>query len=95
MTEETREELLARLDAFEKRVTSIEQGLAENTKATLEGNRDAREILELFQAVKGGMKVLGWLGNALRWVGIVAGAGMACYGLWNAITHPGQQLPKP
>ena len=50
---------LARLDAIESRLDSIESAQRENTAATLEGNRDAREMLEIFQAVKGGAKVVG------------------------------------
>lgn len=84
-----------KFDALAKRVQAIEKSVHDNNEATLEGNRDVREILEMFQTVKGGMKVLGWLGAAIKWLGVVAGALLALYGLYNAAIHPGQQLPKP
>lgn len=86
------ESISGSLDALEKRVEAIEVGVQENTKATLEGNRDVREVLEMFQTVKGGIKVLGWIGNVVRWVGYIAAAGLAVYGAWNAIVHT---APKP
>lgn len=84
-----------RLDKGSGRMDDIERELRENTAATLEGNRDAREILEIFQAVKGGIRVLGWIGIAVRWVAGFGGAAMAIYGVWYAYTHNGQLPPKP
>lgn len=84
-----------RLDRGSARMDAIERGLRENTVATLEGNRDAREVLELFRAVKGGIRVLGWIGGAARWVGFIATAGTAIYAAWYAISHGGQLPPKP
>lgn len=85
------ESIHGRLDALEKRVEGIERGIEKNTEATLEGNRDAREILELFQNVRGGFKVLGWLGAAAKWVAAIAAMFSALWVLWHQM-HGG---PKP
>ncbi|WP_457321643.1 hypothetical protein [Roseateles sp. P5_E11] len=77
-----------RLEGIENRVSTIEKAVSENTRATLEGNRDAREILELFQAVRGGFKVLGWLGTAAKWVAGVAAAVSALWVLFHQVNGP-------
>ena len=82
----------SRFDTIELRLDAIESAQKANTIATLEGNRDAREMLDIFQAVKGGFKVLGWLATAVRWAGWIAGAGAAFYAAWHAVTGGG---PKP
>ena len=83
---------LARLDAIETRLDAIESAQRENTAATLEGNRDAREMLEIFQAVKGGFRVLGWLATAVRWAGYIAVGAAAIYSFWQLL-HSGQAKP--
>ena len=77
---------LGRLEAIEGRLDKIEAAQRENTAATLEGNRDAREILEIFQAVRGGFKVLGWIGAAARWVAVIGGALGGAYAAWHSAT---------
>jgi hypothetical protein len=71
----------------------METGQGGNTAATLEGNRDAREMLGIFQAVKGGFRVLGWLATAVRWAGYIAAGAAAIYGAWQLL-H-GVHTPKP
>ena len=77
---------LARLDAIESRMDALDLAMKGNTAATLEGNRDVRELLEIFQAVKGGFKVLGWLGTAAKWVAALVGAAGAVYAAWHTAT---------
>jgi predicted nucleic acid-binding protein len=91
-----------RLDAIEERLErgsdrmdAIERALKANTEATLEGNRDAREVLEIFQAVKGGIKVLGWIGVMVKWLAPLATLGVTAYSAFYAMTHGGQLPPKP
>ena len=48
------------------RMDEIQTNLAANTKLT-------SEMLEIFAACKGGLKVLGWLGKLIVWVGGIAG----------------------
>lgn len=74
------------LHALHRRVTSVEDALASNTKLTQSVGDDTRELLELFIAAKGGFKVMGWLGEGLKWLGIVATALAA---IW-AATHSGR-----
>ena len=64
----------AELHALHDRVTSVEDALKSNTKLTQEVGEDTRELLDLFRAAKGGFKVMGWLGEGLKWLGIVAAA---------------------
>lgn len=66
----------------DKRLGEIEVSLAENTTIT-------GEVRELMQSVKGGMKVLGWIGAAGKWLGGLAGAAVAIYTAWYAATHGG------
>ena len=92
---EAMEARMAAFEAMHARMGALETSLSENTKATLDGNRDAREVLEIFQAVKGGFRVLGWIGGAARWTTAIAGLGGLIYAGWYAITHNGQLPPKP
>ena len=85
----------ARLDAGRERMETIERSLKDNTAATLEGNRDVREVLEMIATVKGGIRVLGWIGGLARWTAAIVGAVMALYGAIYAITHHGAPPPKP
>lgn len=62
------------LRALHNRVSSIEDALKSNTKLTQAMVEDTRELLELFRAAKGGLKVVGWLGEGLKWAGIIAAA---------------------
>lgn len=77
---------LARLDSIESRMDALDAALKGNTAATLEGNRDVRELLEIFQAVRGGFKVLGWLGTAAKWIAAVVGAAGALWAVWHNAT---------
>jgi hypothetical protein len=79
---------LGRLEAIEGRLDTLEHAQKVNTEATLEGNRDVREILEMFEAVKGGLKVLGWLGAAAKWIAAVAAAVSALWVLFHQINGP-------
>lgn len=86
MTDDIKRPSDSELGHLEERVNAVEAALKENTRATLEGNRDAREMLEIFQAVRGGFKVLGWLGAVAKWVGGVLGAVGALYAAWHHST---------
>jgi hypothetical protein len=75
-----------RLDRGSEHMGLIDEAIAENTTIT-------REVLDLVNAFKGGMKVLGWLGTGAAWLGKFAAAGVAIYGLIYALTHGGSS-PK-
>jgi len=63
----------------EGRMDSFEENLRINTEITSEMHKDTGELLEIFKAMKGGMKVLGWLGSGLKWA---VGVGVALASLW-------------
>ena len=80
-------------DASQVRMDCIETNLAANTEATKknteisETHRDeTQEMIEVFNSLKGGFKVLEWIGTAGKIVaGIVGGIG-ALIGVYHAST---------
>lgn len=77
-----------KMDEQADRLKSVEAELRSNSETT-------REVRELLDAGKSGLRVLGWLGAAGKWIGTLATAGIAVYGALYAITHNGQLPPKP
>lgn len=63
-------------------MTELSLGLAANTSTTT-------EVRDLMDAIKGGMKVLEWLGKAARWIGGIAAACTAAYTLIYMALHGG------
>lgn len=92
MSDEIKMAAHERLHAIETRLDAIETAQRTSIAVTLEGNRDAREMLEIFQAVKGGFRVLGWLAVVVRWAGYMGGAVGTLYGAWHLFSSGG---PKP
>lgn len=83
---EFRARVAAALAAGEKRMDSMEAGIRAhtdevkaNTRLTEEIRADTKEFLEVFKAVKGGFKVLGWIGAFLKWLSGLAIAIGAIY----------------
>lgn len=66
-----------------KRLKTLESDLAENTIITV-------EVRDLLGAIKGGMKVLGWLGTFAKWAGGIAAALAAIYTAVYMIAHGGK-----
>lgn len=60
-----------------RRMGLMETSIEENTTMT-------SELLDIFKAVKGGFKVLGWLGAAAKWVAGIAGAIAGVYAAWHS-----------
>ena len=56
------------LDAGRQRMKSIEDEVSANTKMTSESHEMLSGITELLAAGKAGLKVLGWLGEAVKWI---------------------------
>ena len=77
-----------KMDAQGEGIGALRQELAANTATT-------NEVRELLAVGKSGLKVLGWLGSAGKWLGTLATAGVALYAFFYAITHGGQLPPKP
>lgn len=66
-----------RLDRDEARMSAIEMAVRESAATVRIIDKDIRELFEVFTAVRGGFKVLAWLGaagKALVWIAIPAGA---------------------
>lgn len=69
-----------------QRVAAMEQSLAHNTDMT-------SELLGVVVAVKGGLKVLAWLGMAAKWCSYIAAGAVAVYTLAQIAMH-GAPPPK-
>lgn len=70
-----------RLETGDVRMAAIEVDLAANTKATQDLAARVQEILDFFDAMKGGLKVLGWLGKLAKPLTALVALGLA---LWSA-----------
>ena len=70
------------------KLTSIEAELQTNSETT-------GEVRDILRTVKGGLKMLSWMGALVRWAGYLAGAGSALYVGWHMLTHGGQPPSPP
>ena len=69
----------ARIAALQQRMQNVERLLGENTKITENINLDTKAILEAFQTLRGGVRIVKILGEIFKWAtGIVVGA-VSCY----------------
>lgn len=68
-----------RVDALEQAVAQITEGLQANSAVTNEIKADTAEMVEMWRAAKGGIKVLGWLGRFAKWFAAIAAAFAAIY----------------
>jgi hypothetical protein len=75
---------LARGDA---RMAAIEAALASNTDLT-------REIRDLMDAARLGLRMLGGMGQVAKWLGMVAAAAVSIYTAVYMIKHGGQPPTK-
>lgn len=89
-------EIHARLDKGSERMRAIEQEQTEmhdelrrNTAATERYGAVTEEMRDLFELGKAGLRVLGWLGAAVKWAAPVVAA---VVGIWHLI-HGGD-APK-
>jgi hypothetical protein len=55
--------------------------MAELRKLVEQTQKSTAELVEFWQAVQGGIKVLGWLGKFAKWFAGIAGA---CAAFWTA-----------
>ena len=75
----SRAEVTRRFVAIEGRMTAVEKGVKENTTLTEGIAEGTTELLDLFKSVKGGFKVMGWIGQFAKWFAGIAAAGAAIY----------------
>ena len=71
-----------RLDQGAHRMDKFETSIARNNAMT-------EDIHAMFVAGKSGLKVLGWLGSAFKWLGMISAAAFAIYTAIYAILHGG------
>lgn len=69
-----------RLDRGSERMGAIESDVAENTAIT-------REIRELLELCRSGLRILGYLGAVARWAMPIVGLCGVAYGWYQAIRH--------
>ena len=81
------QEINARLNHGAGRMTKLETGVAENTVITT-------EVRDLLTALKGGLRLAGWLGSAAKWLGGLAVAGAGLYTAFYMLMHGGQPPGK-
>lgn len=73
------------LESLQARVVQLESSLAANTLTTLRIDANTSEIVEVFKAVKGGLKVLEALGRIVKvflWMGAL---GTAISASWESV----------
>jgi hypothetical protein len=75
----TSADVTRRLSALEGRMTNVEQGVKENTTLTTGIAEGTAELLDLFKSVKGGFTVMGWIGQAAKWVASLLAVFAAIY----------------
>ena len=68
-----------RFESLEDRMSGVEKGVTDNTAITAGIAGDTTELLDLIKSVKGGFKVMGWLGSFAKWFAGIAAAFAAIY----------------
>jgi len=74
-----------RLDAGDRRMSTIEDRLTEQSEATKRIEQNTGELVDAFHALTGAFKVLTWIGKAAKPLGWIAAAVAAVVGAWTAI----------
>lgn len=72
-----------RLEEGDVKMGSMEHSIQENTALTIDLKDDTKEMLEAFQAMKGGFKVLEWLGRIAKIVAAIGAAVAICWRAYN------------
>lgn len=83
------EEIKGQTVANGKRIVQIETVQAAMLESLRLNNELTADIKDLLTAARVGFRVLGGLGTAAKWVGALAGAGMAIYMALYTLTHGG------
>ena len=81
-------------NAVMSRTHDLEVAVKENTALTQRNNDLTQEIRDVIVAGKTGLKVLGGIGTAVKWIASVAAAIVTIWGLIWLILHPGALPPK-
>lgn len=83
----------ARLKALEERTTRIEHAVAENTSLTKTVNTNTAAIVDAWNAMAGGLKVLVWLAKAAKYVTYALGFVAAAYAVLKGGSPPAPPVP--
>lgn len=75
----------ARMTRIEGDVAAVRSDLKANTAATQAVATNTAELVEMFQAMKGALKVLNWIGSWAKPLAYVIGLGTAALGFWTAV----------
>lgn len=86
MTEQDKADFHARLTQLEVGQTNLEMEIKTNTRLTNGLQEDVSEVLDILGTAKSGFKVLGVLGNVIKWTAsLVAAVGA----VWAAFHNGG------
>lgn len=72
-------EVSRRFEAIEGEQMVLKKAVENNIKITSGIAGDTSELLDLFKSVKGGFKVMAWLGSFAKWVAAILAAFAAIY----------------
>lgn len=75
----------ARMTRIEDDVAAVRSDLQANTIATQAVASNTAELVEMFQAMKGALKVLNWIGSWAKPMAYIVAFGTAAVGFWTAI----------
>jgi hypothetical protein len=97
MEKQEKDALWGSISTLQEGFETLKLELAANTAATNEIKTGVKDLVDMFQAWKGALRVLGWLGSVAKWVGAI-GAGFAgVYGAYTAFrfgVSPAEISPK-
>lgn len=62
------------LKAGEERMSRMEEAISANSTQSKATHERTDEMVQMFEAMKGGLKVFAWIGNGLKWTAGVLGA---------------------
>jgi hypothetical protein len=74
-----------RMDRMEAKIADNTEAILANTISTEAHRAETREMVEAFNAMKGGMQVLEQIGKIGRVLGGIAAGGAAIYGAYQAV----------
>lgn len=82
-----------RFIAITKRIDDIAGEVQKNTEITQRIESSTSGLVEAWEAISGGLKVLNFLGKIAKWVAVVAGAFTAAASAVYIFTHGGGPTP--
>lgn len=87
--------LIVEVAAIRQRQVELAEQMVFNTEVLDLIKKNTSDIVEVWKAIEGGVKVLGWIGVIAKWVSIVAGCVAAVSAAFFAMTHWGGDIsPK-